>query len=344
MGPEKGFEIRRIEIPEPRGREVLVKIEACTLCGSDVHTYTGRRPGATPGALGHEICGRIVQFGTLARRKDYSGVELKKNDRVTWLLYSYKQNDPLSKKGYPQKSKNMFKYGHESITTENTFHTGFAEYILLRPGTTIHKVGNLVSSELAATLNCGLATCFAALRISNFTSKDSRVAIVGCGLLGLYMISILKQLGADHITAVDKNPERLKKAAYYGVDESILFDELESSHFDIIYEMSGTQQAMQKATDMLGIGGRLVLVGGTYAQPEIEISGEKLIRNLNTITGIHNYVPEDLQKAVDFLNSYHMLYPFEGLVEKRFPLKDVELAFEYAEKNHPIRVAVCPNE
>ena len=83
---------------------------------------------------------------------------------------------------------------------------------------------------------------------------------------------------------------------------------------------------------------------GTYTKPDIQLKGEQLIRNLNTITGIHNYIPDDLQNAVDFLNSCYNLYPFEGLIEKKFPLKDVDLAFEYAEENRPIRVAVCPDE
>ena len=83
---------------------------------------------------------------------------------------------------------------------------------------------------------------------------------------------------------------------------------------------------------------------GTYTQPDIQLKGEQLIRNLNTITGIHNYIPDDLQNAVDFLNSCYNLYPFEGLIEKKFPLKDVDLAFESAEENRPIRVAVCPDE
>jgi alcohol dehydrogenase len=344
MGPKKGFEIQNIEIPELKGREILVKVEACTLCGSDIHTYKGRRGGDVPGALGHEICGRIEQFGAQASRNDYSRIQLKKGDRITWLLYSYKQSDPLSQKGFPQKSKNMFKYGHELITANNTFHTGFAEYIILRPGTTIHKVGNSISSELASTLNCGLATCFAAKRVSVLKPEDNRVAVMGSGLLGLYMMTILKQHGVEHVTAVDVDTERLENAKFYGVDETILFDDLQDFQFDLVFEMSGRQEAMQKALQMLGIGGRLILVGGTYTQPDIQLNGEELIRNLNTITGIHNYIPDDLQNAVDFLDSCYNLYPFEKLIEKKFPLKEVDLAFEYAEENRPVRVVVCPDE
>jgi threonine dehydrogenase-like Zn-dependent dehydrogenase len=288
------------------------------------------------------MIGRIVRFGPGAKHKDYTGHSLKVGDRITWLLYSYDSSDPLSKKGYPQKSSNMFKYGHELITNNDALHSGFAEYIILRKGTCIFKIPKKISPHEAAPLNCGIATAIASIRIAE-PKIDASFAILGCGLLGLYTIAILNSRGVKKITAIDVNEDRLEMARELVDSGSYEFTLNSENKFDYIFEMSGSQSAMGFATKALDIGGTLILAGATYPQPNLDITGEFIVRNILSIKGIHNYHPYDLSQAIRFLKENRDTYPLRRLVEQTYPLYKINEAFEYAFKYQPIRIAIKPH-
>lgn len=342
-GPDRGFSIEKFSIPKLKPNEILVRIGLCTVCGSDLHTYSGKRPGPVPGALGHEIIGSIVKFGNKEQKVDFSGKKIQIGDRITWMLYSCNKDEEISKKGFPQKAKSMFKYGHETITKNNALHSGFADYLVIRDGTEIFKLAEKLSDKQATPLNCGLATSIGAVRLSGVKVGDS-CAVIGCGLLGLFTIAILKSRGIVDITAIDIDKNRLTVAKEFGASSVSLFDNSKDSKFDKIYEVSGTAVAMELAVNNLNIGGTTIFVGAAYTQRNIQISGEKILRNLLTIKGLHNYVPEDLLQAINFLEENNEKFPFESLVEKTFPLSEVNEAFEYALNNQPFRIGVYPGE
>lgn len=75
------MELREFPIPDPEGPEILVEVIACALCGSDLHTMSGRRQEPVPSVLGHEILGRIAAFGPTAPRRDAAGRPLELGDR-----------------------------------------------------------------------------------------------------------------------------------------------------------------------------------------------------------------------------------------------------------------------
>jgi len=79
------LEIRRFDVPDPKAGETLVRVTACTICGSDLHTYEGRRVAPAPSILGHEIIGRIESLGHGALRQDQNSLPLSPGDRVTCL-------------------------------------------------------------------------------------------------------------------------------------------------------------------------------------------------------------------------------------------------------------------
>ena len=74
--------LQHLETPCPRGGEILVRIESCTLCGSDLHSFEGRRKVPTPTILGHEIVGRIESFGPRASTLDLAGEPAAAGDRI----------------------------------------------------------------------------------------------------------------------------------------------------------------------------------------------------------------------------------------------------------------------
>lgn len=343
QGPEKGFAIQPFPIPELREKEILVRIQLSTVCGSDLHTFQGHRPGAVPGALGHEITGTIVAFGPGSAQTDHAGEPLKEGDRITWLLYTWDPDDPLSLKGYPQKSAALFKYGHEAISPDDALHSGFADYLVIRKGTSVFRLPDTVTTVEAAPLNCGLATSMAAVRLAEPSAGQSAL-VSGCGLLGLYTCSILHSLGLREIIAVDPDEERLQKARLFGASKMLVSGDRIPAGIDLLIEMSGANQAMEKGIRALSTGGTAVLAGAVFHQPDFQVSGEMIVRNLLTIKGIHNYTPEDLLAAVHFIEKQRTGYPFASLVEEVFTLTHINEAFSYAITNRPVRIGIQPNE
>ena len=91
-GPNQPLRLVRCEIPPLREDEVLVAVRCCTLCGSDVHSYAGRRPTPTPAILGHEIVGEVIDWRGQPRLGDAGQGPLAAGQRVTWTLAASQRN------------------------------------------------------------------------------------------------------------------------------------------------------------------------------------------------------------------------------------------------------------
>ena len=85
-GPGQPLELQQAEVPELSPGEVLVSVDLCTLCGSDLHTYQGDRHVACPTVLGHEMVGRLVATGSDAPQQDSNGSPIEVGDRLTWSI------------------------------------------------------------------------------------------------------------------------------------------------------------------------------------------------------------------------------------------------------------------
>ena len=113
-GSDKPLEIQSYPLPELKPGEVLIRITCCTICGSDLHTYEGRRSTPLPTILGHEILGEVVGFPD-APPRDVTGDTLAIGDRVTWSIAASCNQCFYCTHGLPAKCEQLFKYGHEAI-------------------------------------------------------------------------------------------------------------------------------------------------------------------------------------------------------------------------------------
>jgi D-arabinose 1-dehydrogenase-like Zn-dependent alcohol dehydrogenase len=95
---------------------------------------------------------------------------------------------------------------------------------------------------------------------------------------------------------------------------------------------------------VLGIGGTVVFIGATYPQRALQISAEQLVRNVHTISGLHNYNQRDLITAVEFIEQNHTRFPFASLVHDQFDLDSVNEAFNHGVESgaHRVGVRTCP--
>jgi len=341
------MEISETAIPKLNPGEILIRNLYATLCRSDLNTFDGKRIEKVPTILGHENIGIIEELGPNAWLFDERGLPMNVGDRVTWSIFASDRNSTLGRRGIPQKSPDLFKYGHEMITDESTLHGGLAEFIILRRNTSVIKLSDEISSKFAATINCTVGTVAGALRLSGKISGKT-TGIIGAGMLGTIACSMCKANGADKVIVFDIDNNRLSNSKKFGADQCInLRNEIEKLEFlprlDIILDFSGSPDSIEKSLDMLAVGGVIILAGSTFPQRNLSINAEKILRNLHTIRGLHNYNNHDFINAVDFVETNYNAYPFNELIEAEFPFESVNEAFRFAIENNPYRVGITFN-
>lgn len=348
-----GLPFRHVEIPLPPlgDREILVRVLYCTICGSDVHTVAGRRSEPTPCILGHEIIGRIEQFGVAASRSDLRGDPLREGDRITWTSAATCGTCFFCTHDLPQKCERIFKYGHQSIESGHPLGGGLAEYCVLLPGTGIVRLPDDMPDAAACPANCATATIAAALRTAGGCQGKS-VLIQGAGMLGLTACAMASVGGASNVICTDVNEERLALASQFGAAHLIRAtpDVLRETvatithgyGVDLALELSGAPSAMELGLELLRIGGTAVWVGAVYPVAPIQIKPEFVVKRWLTLHGVHNYTPADLLSALDFLAAHHRRFPFAQMVTAPGPLGEIDQAFRQAQSSGAVRVAVRP--
>ena len=347
---EKPFFPLSVKLPALSIGDAIVEITYSTICTSDLHSFFGRREAPTPSVLGHEMIGRIIQLPENGL-SDYYGQTLKIGDLVTWSVYAHDHTGIMAKKGIPQKSEPLFKYGHERMELNDVLSGGFATHCHLRKGTDIFKIPAGISSKAAAPLNCTHATIAGAIRLAgNFQGKN--VLVIGAGMLGISACAMLRYSGAKIILAMDLDHQRIDNAKLFGADEGLHATlSLEETFkviqplggIDVIIETSGSASAMEKGLEMLNIGGISIWVGAVYSERNIGLNAETVVRKILTIKGLHNYIPADLSYALKFLEATHSIYPFDRLVETTFKLTELNEAFKFANQPGQYRVGITPN-
>jgi len=343
--------LREFPLPQPIEAEILVRVLGCTLCGSDLHSFFGRRSVPVPTVLGHEIVGEVVSIGPAAPHIDSAGLALGQGDRVTWAIVTHCGACPHCERGLPQKCQQAVKYGHEALSPRKELTGGLAEYCLLAPGAAIFRLPDDLPLAVACPASCATATVAAALDAAGDLSQRT-VLIFGAGMLGLTACAMARTYGATEVVCVEPSEVRRNLALAFGATRVAAPDQLEGVAeqavgrlgFDAVIELSGALEAFDTAWPLIRIGGVLVLVGSVFPAPPVSLFLEQVVRRHITVRGIHNYAPQSLGKAVQFLATHHRCFPFADLVSRWFSLTSLTEAFDYARQSHVIRVGVVPGE
>ena len=220
--------------------ELLVRVDAATVCGSDVHTADGKRVDpAAPLVLGHEGCGTVV-----AGSAESGCPPIAAGQRVTWsVMASCGACAPCARLGLPQKCATaLHKYGHAGFGTGGALRAlsgCYSTHILLRRGTCVVRLPDCVPDAVAAPANCALATMCAATRAARRALgrgeggtegegdadadalSGARVLVQGCGLLGLYACALARAAGAAFVAATDVSAARLELACRFGAHSAV---------------------------------------------------------------------------------------------------------------------------
>ncbi len=347
--PGQPLTIASFDLPERiEPGAALCRIRMSTICGSDLHTISGRRQEPTPIILGHEILGRIEAMGPAACRRH--GVDV--GDRVVvdhGLLRRLRLLRPGPASEMPHALR---KYGHTSCSSPPHLTGGYAEHVYLFPGTAIYRVPEGLSDEVATPANCALSTVINAVETIGLEAGET-VLIQGAGLLGLNLVALCREAGASRVLVTDVSPARLELARRFGADgcwnvaaagagqtAQYVLEQTGGRGADVAFEVCGARQAVLEAVDALRIGGRYLIAGLVTPGSDLGLDGNQLTRKCLTLKGIHNYHPRHLGQALQFLQQHAARYPYAELVGAAFPLERINEAVQAAASGAFVRVAI----
>lgn len=335
--------VRDVPVPALEDGDVLLKVEACNVCGVDLRTYRhGDKKIKPPRVLGHEFCGRIVEAKT-----DLSARGLAVGDRVVVYIVMTCGVCRYCKAG----KFNLC----ETRTTMAYHHDGaFAEYIRI-PAVAVQrnqlfKVKEGILSKHAA-LTEPLGCCIHAHRRLNISIEDT-VAVIGAGPIGAFHGLIARLQGAQKVFMLDVSAERLKYQETFGFDDYIVVDK-QGSHIEKVKQLTdgqgvnavivacGVAQAQADALVMAAKAGRIEFFGGLpKSNPLTQLDANLIHYNELVVTGSFSETITDFEIAYKLVQNGRI--PGDKLVTHEVKLENILDAFPLIEKGEALKVSVTP--
>lgn len=321
--------IEEIELPKLKPDEILVKIEACGICGSDVECYIGKsaegRYDIAPYTPGHEWAGQIVEIGNRVSTFNVG-------DKVT--------GDCVLDCGYCCNCKN----GKMPSACENMRETGFrpdspegmGEYLIIEERYA-HKLPDEWSYEEGALVEPFSVGYFGIWGNGGYVDASDTVIIFGAGPIGLSALIVAKVARAK-VIIVEPFKNRNNLALKLGADEVIdptacnLKDEIlkltDGFGGSVVIEASGNDNAIASIFDVAGHSARVRLIGhsvGRKVPVEIGLTIWKTLA-ITGSGGIKNFMP----RTIRFMERIKNEFDFKALISHRYPFKDIHAAFNKA--------------
>ena len=211
------IEIKEFDIPEISDDEMLVKVEGCGICGTDVHEYKNDPFGLIPVVLGHEGSGVIVKMGKNITM-DTTGKPLTVGDRIVTCTIPCGHCDAcLNMRDRDNLCENSGIYGLMPEDDHYHFNGWFSDYLVIRKGSTFFKVNDM-SLKLRLLIEPAAVVVHAVERAkaTGLITFNSNVLIQGVGPIGLMLLAVVRTMGVENITVVDGDEKRLQMAKRFG--------------------------------------------------------------------------------------------------------------------------------
>ncbi len=264
------FELIDMPVPRPGTDEVLIKVKACGICGSDVHGMdgsTGRR--IPPIVMGHEASGEIVECGAGVDRWSVG-------TRVTFDSTIFCGECPFCRRGQINLCDNRQVMGVSC--GEYRRHGAFAEYVSV-PERILARLPDELSFERAAMVEPVSVALHGVHRAG--VQPGQRVVVVGAGMIGLLVVQVLKAKGAGEIIAVDLDDSKLQMALELGADS--ISKNSAGMELDAAIEAVGITPTVAMAIQSVRKGGAVALVGNL--SPKVEIPLQVLVTREISVFG-----------------------------------------------------------
>jgi len=288
--------------PEPNAASVVIEVEACGVCGSDVHFADGSaRTGHVPITLGHEVAGTVVTA---------PGEAFAPGTGVVAEVGRFCLACPRCLEGRPNLCERAQVLG---IHVDG----GFADLVAVPLESVVVRPSNVPVDAAATAADAGATALHAIERRARVTSGET-VLIIGAGGLGMYGIQWAQLAGAGAVIVADTNPQALEDASDLGVDELLLVEPgasvgrqvklLSDGGVDAAIEFVGTAATVDAAVKSIRPGGRAVAVG-VGMEPVVSLPVVLWSNHEYALMGSYGSLPGDTQRVLDALSGETVVPP-----------------------------------
>ena len=336
------LEVREYPIVAPAPGEILVRMVAATLCGSDVHMWQGAIPWLkAPLSTGHEGVGEIVAFGD-GPRTDSVGTPLEVGDRVVWehegCGHCYACG-VLRKRNLCEHRNIGFARNAEELPH---LRGHLAEYAYIWPQAGRLRVPDDVTSTWASASSCALRTVVRGMERVGALDYRHTVVIQGSGPLGLFATAVAASQSPAKLIVIGAPANRLEIAQTYGADVTISIEDhpdVEDRRAlvreatggrgaDIVCEFSGGLNAFAEGIELLAVDGRCLVVGTVSGAPQPVPVSQITLKDLSVI-GTGQAEIDSYYKALRFMSAQKDRFDWDLMTSgTRYQLDDATLAFE----------------
>lgn len=345
------FEIKEFPIPELGDNDILVKVEGCGICGTDVHEFKGDPFGLIPVVLGHEGTGEIVKMGKNVKQ-DSAGKPLHVGAKVVTCVML--EDDPEITM-FDLNKQNVGAAKVYGLLPDDDIHLNgwFADYMVIRGGSSVFNVSDLdLYSRILIEPAAVLIHAAERAKSTGILKFNSRVAVQGCGPIGLLCIAVLKTMGVQNIVAIDSQQNRLDFSKKLGAIASVnikngdLTENVKAAfggYFaDFAFQCTGSSDAHAGIYKFIRKGGGLCELGffvdggNANINPHFDICAKEI-----TTVGSWVYTLRDYATTFDFLKSAKDLgLPLKSLITDTYTLDQINEAHRANMAMTGIKIAI----
>jgi threonine 3-dehydrogenase len=337
---EPGLVLDEVPTPSVGDDDVLVRVEAASLCGTDLHIFRwddwARHRIRPPLTLGHEFAGTVVEVGRNVRHTGPGDYVSAESHITCGMCFECRTG--------------------QAHMCERTQILGvdrdgaFAEYVAVPESVIWLNDRTKLPPELA-TLQEPFGNSVFATSLHDLAGRT--VAILGCGPVGLFSIAIARASGAGRVLASDRVPFRIDLARTMGATDIVdvaavedvpgwFVERNEGQHLDVVFEMSGAPSAIADAFRIVRNGGHVVLFGIPARPVEIDVAESMIFKNL-TVTAVNGRrIFETWYKTRWLLE--HGVVDLRPLITHRCALADFEFALAELDAGRACKVVFFPGE
>ena len=356
MTAKERIEIKEFNIPEIGDDEMLVKVEGCGICGTDVHEYKNDPFELIPVVLGHEGTGEIIKMGKNIKR-DSAGKSLNVGDKIVTCIIPCGECPTCLQ--HPERTNLCENQGIYGLISDDNVHLNgwFGDYIVIRKNSTVFNVSDMdLHSRVLIEPAAVVVHAVERAKTTGLLKFNSKVLVQGCGPIGLLLLSVLRTMGIENIVALDGNEKRLEMAKRLGATETV--NVMKSSSFDetiekikdltdglgadFAFQCTGSPKAHAGIWKLVKRGGGLCEVGffvnngDATINPHFDLCNKEI-----TAVGSWVYTPQDYLTTFDFLKRANGIgLPIKELITHEFPLEQLQEALETNIRQEGIKIAI----
>jgi 2-desacetyl-2-hydroxyethyl bacteriochlorophyllide A dehydrogenase len=319
------FQPHDLPIPEPAENEVLIKVMASGICGTDIHIFRGEYMGDYPVIPGHEFSGIVERVGEAVTR-------FKPGDRV-----AVEPNIACDNCYNCLNNRQNFCLNWQAVGV--TRPGGMAQYVSV-PEKAVFDIGDLPFEQGAfmEPLSCVL---HGVERLG--VELADKVAILGAGPIGNLLLYVIRLRGSALVTVVDKNPARAAAAGQHGADRwTTNLDDLLPDSFDVVIDATGAVPVMNQTIKFVRPGGRVLLFGVPPSGKNLELEAFTIFHKGLTILSSFTSVRNSYQ-ALELLKTGRI--SVSQLISHRLSLEEFQRGIEILEagRDQVMKVMIFPN-